>query len=103
MIEYYCRASTIYLEISDDCLKENKNQEAIKYLERGIDCNRKGYRCQPNTDLAYLLNKLAMANHINEEYQIARAFQEEALEIIGKVNGDSSPQYAQMLIDAARI
>lgn len=49
-------------------MEENKNEEAIKYLEKGIDCNRKGYKCLPNTDLAYLLNKLAMANHINEEY-----------------------------------
>lgn len=59
-------------------------------MERGIDCNRKGYRCQANTDLAYLLNRLANANHIKGEYEIARAFQEEALDIIAKVNGDKS-------------
>lgn len=63
MVEYYSRASSIYLQISGECLEENKNEEAIKYLERGIDCNRKGYRGQNNTDLAYLLNRLAMANH----------------------------------------
>lgn len=84
-------------------MKENKNQEAIRYLERGIDCNRKGYRCQPNTDLAYLLNRLANANHIKGEYEIARAFQEEALEIIAKVNGDKSLEYADMLVDGAKI
>lgn len=75
MVEYYSRASAIYLEISSACIKESKHEEAIRYLERGIDCNRKGYRCQPNTDLAYLLNRLAMVNHIKGEYEIARAFQ----------------------------
>lgn len=79
MIEYYSRASAIFLDISNACMSENKNEQAIRYLQRGIDCNRKGYRCQPNTDLAYLLNRLAMANHIKGEYEIARAFQQEAL------------------------
>ena len=84
MIEYYSRASSLYLQISGDCIEEKKNEEAIQYLEKGIDCNRKGYRGQANTDLAYLLNKLAMAHHVKGEYEIARAFQEESLDIISK-------------------
>lgn len=84
MIEYYSRASSIFLQISTHCMEEKKNEEAIKLLEKGIDCNRKGYRGQANTDLAYLLNKLAMVHHIKGEYEIARAFQEESLDIIAK-------------------
>lgn len=69
----------------------------------GIDCNHKGYGGVANTDLAFLLNRLAMANHLKEEYEIARAFQEEALDIVAQVNGDKSPEYAEMLIDGAKI
>jgi hypothetical protein len=68
MQEYFSKASNIYLKISTECLEEKKIPEAIKYLEKGIDCNRKGYRGQPNSDLAYLLNKLAMAHHVKAEY-----------------------------------
>ena len=64
MIEYYSRASSIFLKISTDCVEEKKHEEAIQYLEKGIDCNRKGYRGQANTDLAYLLNKLAMVHNV---------------------------------------
>ncbi len=35
-------------------------------------------------DLAQLLNKLAMVHHAKAEYQVARAFQEQALEITAK-------------------
>ena len=45
-------------------MEEKKHEEAIQYLEKGIDCNRKGYRGQANTDLAYLLNKLAMVHNV---------------------------------------
>lgn len=68
MTEYFSRASGIYLKIATECLEEKKVPEAIKYLEKGIDCNRKGYRGQPNADLSNLLNKLAMAHHVKAEY-----------------------------------
>ena len=64
MAEYYSKASNIYLKIASECMDEKKTPEAIKYLEKGIDCNRKGYRGQANSDLALLLNKLAMAHHL---------------------------------------
>ena len=44
-----------------------------------------------------------MANHVKGEYEIARAFQEESLDIVSKVNGENSSEYAEMLIDAAKI
>ena len=67
-MEYFSKASHVYLKISSDCLDEKKTSEAIKYLEKGIDCNRKGYQGQPNSDLSNLLNKLAMAHHLKAEY-----------------------------------
>jgi hypothetical protein len=64
MTEYFSKASNVYLKIATECLEEKKTPEAIKYLEKGIDTNRKGYKGNPNTDLAHLLNKLAMAHHL---------------------------------------
>ena len=84
MHEYYGKACSTYLTISQECIEENKVDEGIKYLEKGIDCNRKGEQGQPNHELAYLLNKLALAYHKKGDYEIARAFQEECLDIISK-------------------
>lgn len=75
MEEYYHKASTTYLLISNECLEESKTDEAISYLEKGIDCNRKGYQGKPNHDLAHLLNKLALSFHKKGDYEVARAFQ----------------------------
>ena len=84
MREYYGKACSTYLLISNECIEENKVDEGIKYLEKGIDCNRKGQQGQPNHELAFLLNKLALAYHKKGDYEIARAFQEECLDIIAK-------------------
>lgn len=84
MQEYYNKASSTYLSISNECLEEAKTEEAIRYLEKGIDCNRKGFQGKPNHDLAHLVNKLALSHHKKGEYDYARAFQEESVDIIGK-------------------
>lgn len=84
MQEYYNKASATYLAISTECLQEAKTQQAIRYLEKGIDCNRKGFKGSPNHDLAQLLNKLALAHHKKGQYDYARAFQEESVDIVGK-------------------
>ena len=84
MKDYYHKASATFLKISNDCLDEGKHDESIGYLEKGIDCNRKGYQNQPNHDLAHLLNRLAMAYHRKGDYEVSRAFQEESVDIIGK-------------------
>jgi tetratricopeptide (TPR) repeat protein len=84
MQEYFHKASATYLHISGDCLQEGKTEEGVKYLEKGIDANRRGYQGQPNHDLAHLLNRLALAYHKKGEYDVARAFQEESVDIIGK-------------------
>lgn len=87
MQEYFHKASSTYLFISGECLDEGKTDEGIKYLEKGIDCNRKGYQGEPNDDLAHLLNKLALAYHKKGDYEVARAFQEEGVDIIGRYAG----------------
>lgn len=68
MQEYFHKASSTYLHISSECLNEGKVDEGIKYLEKGIESNRKGYQGQPNHDLAHLLNRLALTYHKKGDY-----------------------------------
>lgn len=84
MQDYYHKASSTYLTISEGCIAEGKTEESIGYLEKGIDANRKGHQNQPNHDLAHLLNRLALAFHKKGDYEVARAFQEESVDIVGK-------------------
>ena len=84
MKEYYNKASKTYLLISHECIEQGKTDEAINYLEKGIDSNRKGHQGEANHDLAHLLNKLALSFHKKGDYEVARAFQEESVDIIGK-------------------
>lgn len=101
--EYYDKASKLFCELGEESIQDKRYDEAVGFLEKGIECNRKSRNGVDNYELAELLNKLAMVHHRKNQYEVARAFQEEATDIVGRSKGQNTIEYAKMLLDSSKI
>ncbi|EAR97278.2 tetratricopeptide repeat protein (macronuclear) [Tetrahymena thermophila SB210] len=94
--DYFMKASVIFNEEGHECRKRSQLEGAIRYYEIAIECVRKGNNGEDTSELALLLENIGNIYKMKGDFPKARAFQEEALQIILIQVGEKSVEAARL-------